>query len=1275
MAYKVMIFDGHMHSKYSDEHEYYGKNGMTKWQGDSRDIFEMAGDVRGILGNKSIFAVADHSDVVTGWPFKLRSLFTDTDWEARQKDLEPFAGESSKVIAIPGEEVTVGNGKNEKTEGHFLVYGLRERVPYPFEGLTPQMLEPDPEGPPGDMLLPKSVWEGKLSRKDVVAVLRDVGKLGAFGYIAHPNGGPGWKDNWTDYAWSKARPFIGTVVKGMEIFSAGKDHSVQYGGAIKGKAWREWSNSLKQGQNFFVIGGSDNHHRRGLGAVNKIGSSFTYLLFDDNQPITESTVEWALRNGHAVASSGPFVNLTVTPLGTKLAARPGDTVTVNKGDEVTITVQWNEGLLRGKPLMGTYLTIYRCFKSEKGKGIEPLPGWDGKPVAMSGETSFSYKIEQDQFLFAKLEVAVDYSPLLTGADWYIAYTTPVFVDPPGVKRPAVDVALVIDCSGSMSWNDPQGLRKKAAKQFIDLVQEGDKVAVVGFNHEAYLFAALWEIKGPAERESLKQAVDRVFAWGGTDIQEGLVVGAGEVESDSLPEVRKAIILLTDGVGYYDDLHWQLQDQGIRVYTIGLGRGTDPVFLQRIAQETGGRYFAAPDAQALTAIYQELSAAVAGGEAQERESEPFTTVDETKTRAFTVVPGTLQATFGITWAGSDFDFSLTRPDGRELTPQSPDPDYSFVKGPTYAYYTVDNPAPGAWTYTITAKEIPSGGEAVNLSLTALIQTPPEISISGPASGSLRKEPFTVSATVYDPDGVSEFYWFLDNYELTSVPADNSPSVLTAAYTLDPAQLPDGRHTITAWAADANFTPAGADLDFIVDNTPPAANPGPDRETKTGEEIIFDATGSRDAALYLWDFGDGQAAGSDYPYAVHTYARPGGYTVTLTVYDDAGNRAADTCQVTVRPARSGGGGGYTVPRVERTVPPDGATGVPVDTVITITFSEAVRAGSGWERINLKNAAGESMALIKELEGKTLYLKPVAKLTSGTRYTLFLPAAAVKDLEGISLARDYSLSFTTAALRPAPVPFPDIPPGHWAAQEIGVLAARDVIAGYPDGSFKPEKPLTRAEIAALLAKFLGLKTAETTSAFSDVPPGAWYAGAVAAVQSEGLMSGAGGKFRPDAALTRQELAAVALRLAGLSVQDLSPAFADAAEIAPWARRAVATAAMAGLMSGVGENRFAPKAPVTRAQAAAILYRLAERLGLYTETVTVTGRLTWSTVEKPHWELVTGEETYVLLPDPADRLTAGLLKANEGKTVTVTGYLETGPNIYMRGPIIRVLSVKPAQ
>ncbi len=518
----------------------------------------------------------------------------------------------------------------------------------------------------------------------------------------------------------------------------------------------------------------------------------------------------------------------------------------------------------------------------------------------------------------------------------------------------------------------------------------------GFGYIAHpnggLFGKNPEIKGKEDRDILKQAVDRVFDWGATDIGEGLLVGAGELEKESLPEVRKAIILLTDGVQTadpYEEEHLHCRDKGIRVYTIGLGSYTDPELLKRIAQETGGRYFEAPDAQALAAIYQELSAAVAGGAAKERQSEFFTAPGETRTRAFTVEPGTLQATFGITWSGSDFDLILVRPDGRELTPESPDPDYSFVKGPTYAYYIVDNPEPGEWTYVVTAREVPPGGEDVNLSLTAVEMTPPEVTIEGFPDGSLIRQPVTVSATACDPDGLSEFYWFLDNYEVASVPVEGNQSVVEATYALDPGALPDGTHIITAWAADSNFTSAGADLTFIIDNAPPVADAGPDREVRAGEEVIFDATGSRDAAAFFWDFGDGTEEASLYPYGFHIYNAPGNYTVTLTVYDDAGNSAADTCRVLVRPAAAGGGGGGVVrPYVSTTDPADKTSGVPVDKEIKVVFSESVSAGADLAGIALKDASGKAVEVSARIEGSALYIKPKEALAYGAAYTVVIP-----------------------------------------------------------------------------------------------------------------------------------------------------------------------------------------------------------------------------------------------------------------------------------------------
>ncbi|HAG08943.1 MAG TPA: hypothetical protein DCK87_05190 [Desulfotomaculum sp.] len=883
-SYQRVIFDAHTHSKYSDE------SIITK----GREIKDMVKDIQKILGAdqgavKTGFAVTDHSDVVVKKGLiRLRALFTEKDWKSRQEDISRLG---SSGLVIPGEEVTVGRQVGTEkggvvTHGHLLAYGMAEMLPHPFD--PPLNLESDPDDPE-DKQLPETVWNGIPPRKDVWWFLKDLQSSGGFGYIAHPNGGPYWKDNWTSHAWQQIKGFTGKVVKGFEIFSGGADHSVQYRGSSKSKAWREWAGYLKQGQNFFVVGGSDNHNKGILSP--KIGSSFTYLLLDDSDdPNNPDNAVRALRKGRTVASQGPFVNLIVTtPEGEKFG--PGDIALIKKGEEVTVNINWEPGTCK-EPILGALLTVYRCTKGSK-EGIQPIPGWDQKNVSEHKSLFFPFQVKEDQFIFAKLEVL----PIDSGIR---AYTSPVHLDPPGVKRPVVDVALVIDCSGSMQYNDPDGLRKVAAKQFIDLVQPGDKIAVIGFNDSAYVFGALQEVNTPEDRETLKQAVDETFDWGGTDIGDGLLTGKDELEIDVLPEVRKAIILLTDGeqtADPYENEHLLCQEKGIKVYTIGLGEEADTVLLQRIAQETGGRYLSASDATALTSIYNELSVAIAGGQTKVQEKMLFTVPGEVKTKPLTIDPGTLQATFGISWPGSDFEISLVRPDGRELNPSSPDPDYSFVKGPTYAYYIVDNPESGEWLCRITALELPPEGEEVNLSLIAIEQTPPEVNMEGFDQQSILKEPATVTASAYDPDGFSELYFFLDDGEIASYSVDTTQSVVYATYTLDPQVLPDGRHVLTAWAADSNFTSAGIDLDFIIDNVLPVADAGPDLVVKVGEEVIFDAGNSKDLAYCIWDFGDGTVEPGYYQFGAHAYSLPGTYIVRLTVYDDVENQSYDETTVTV------------------------------------------------------------------------------------------------------------------------------------------------------------------------------------------------------------------------------------------------------------------------------------------------------------------------------------------------------------------------------------------
>ncbi len=275
-----------------------------------------------------------------------------------------------------------------------------------------------------------------------------------------------------------------------------------------------------------------------------------------------------------------------------------------------------------------------------------------------------------------------------------------------------------------------------------------------------------------------------------------------------------------------------------------------------------------------------------------------------------------------------------------------------------------------------------------------------------------------------------------------------------------------------------------------------------------------------------------------------------------------------------------------------------------------------------------------------------------------------AVVVELDGFS---NYTVLGT-------PKTFGDIK-GHWAQADIELLAARGLVQGRAAGKFAPGAPVTRAEMAALLVRLTGAK--EVTPAqptFTDVAPGAWYYSAIETAVRAGLFKGyTDGSFQPDATLTREQLAALAVRLTGAATGTTQLPFADRADIAPWAEEAVAAAYAQGLLRGVSDTEFAPQMSVTRAQAAALMVRLAERMGLFEVTTTVTGTLVWNTLSGGFWELVAGQETYVLLPDPRRKATAAQLKQFENQEITVTGYLQTGPNIYMRGPLLRILSVTP--
>lgn len=181
-----------------------------------------------------------------------------------------------------------------------------------------------------------------------------------------------------------------------------------------------------------------------------------------------------------------------------------------------------------------------------------------------------------------------------------------------------------------------------------------------------------------------------------------------------------------------------------------------------------------------------------------------------------------------------------------------------------------------------------------------------------------------------------------------------------------------------------------------------------------------------------------------------------------------------------------------------------------------------------------------------------------------------------------------------------FPDTV-DHWAGQEISLLSAKGLIGGYPDGTFRPDQGITRAEFARLLISALNMEDSawalETSGQlFRDVPLGHWARVYIQLAWELGVVSGyKDGTFRPDQVINRAEMVSMLLRaLKYVGHGDREVSFTD--ELPDWAQESIHLAAQWGLVSGYEDGTFRAHAPVTRAQAAVFLSRmLAQRGTLY--------------------------------------------------------------------------------
>ncbi|MBE9157348.1 S-layer homology domain-containing protein [Nodosilinea sp. LEGE 06152] len=211
----------------------------------------------------------------------------------------------------------------------------------------------------------------------------------------------------------------------------------------------------------------------------------------------------------------------------------------------------------------------------------------------------------------------------------------------------------------------------------------------------------------------------------------------------------------------------------------------------------------------------------------------------------------------------------------------------------------------------------------------------------------------------------------------------------------------------------------------------------------------------------------------------------------------------------------------------------------------------------------------------------------------------AFRLKSGTALLLALGLSVGAFTPMITAAPVvaqtqtqtQFTDVSSGYWAREFITSLAARNIIAGFPDGTFRPDEPVTRAQFAAMVRQAFSQSSVRSATSFVDVPANYWAAAAIREANMMGFLSGyPGNVFRPDENIPRAQ---VLVSLSnGLnytaSSQNSVQVYRDASQIPQYAVASLAAATERRMVVNYPDvQALRPNQIATRADVAAFIYQ----------------------------------------------------------------------------------------
>ena len=297
------------------------------------------------------------------------------------------------------------------------------------------------------------------------------------------------------------------------------------------------------------------------------------------------------------------------------------------------------------------------------------------------------------------------------------------------------------------------------------------------------------------------------------------------------------------------------------------------------------------------------------------------------------------------------------------------------------------------------------------------------------------------------------------------------------------------------------------------------------------------------IYSNNWGPGTTVGNDEFQDTAAPSSGGSSSYTITTKD------TDNGSISVSPSRASSGRTVTI-----TVEPDD--------------------GYALDELNVTDSKGEKVELTKVSDTKYTFTMPRSRVT--------IEATFVEDPDYVE--PDPSTSVADI--------FDDIQPGAWYEDAVQFAYDEGIMTGTSKTTFEPNTTTTRGMIVSILHRLEG-NPVVTEEAFSDVSADDWYGKAVAWASSEGIVGGYGdGTFQPNKAITREEMASILYRYAQYKDQDVSARadltkYTDADQVGAWAEEVMQWANAEGLINGMTEDTLVPQGNATRAQVAAMFQR----------------------------------------------------------------------------------------